>query len=77
MAAADLGGGSDEGGCAFPGAEDDEEEETLPKPELEDCSRVLTTSRGHVITAPVVPATLNEGEERVMHYYQGTNHCCG
>ena len=65
MAAADLGGGSDEGGCAFPDAEDEddeEEEETLPKPELEDCSRVLTTSRGHVITAPVVPATLNDGE---------------
>ena len=62
--AADLGGGlSDEGGgSAFPDAEDDdeEEEETLPNPELEDCSRVLTTSRGHVMTAPVVPATLKD-----------------
>jgi hypothetical protein len=29
-------------------------------PELEDCRRVLTTSRGHVITAPVVPAALKQ-----------------
>lgn len=28
------------------------------KPEDEDCSRVLTTSRGHVTIAPAVPATL-------------------
>ena len=64
--AADLGGLSDVGGCAFPAAEDDDEEddETLPNPELEDCRRVLTTSRGHVMTAPVVPATLIEGKER-------------
>ena len=56
--AADLGGGlSDEGGCcAFP--DEDDAEETFPNPELDDCSRVLTTSRGHVMTAPVVPATL-------------------
>lgn len=64
-AAEDLGRGPDDGGCAFPDDEDDDVEETLPKPELEDCSRVLTTSRGHVMTAPVVPATLKErGEEK-------------
>ena len=52
---------SDEGGCcAFPDedGEEDDAEETFPNPELDDCSRVLTTSRGHVMTAPVVPATL-------------------
>ena len=60
--AADLGGAlSDEvGGCAFPDEDNDEDdaEDTFPNPELDDCSRVLTTSRGHVMTAPVVPATL-------------------
>ena len=33
-----------------------------PNPELEDCRRVLTTSRGHVRMAPVVPPILKRGK---------------
>ena len=32
----------------------------VPKPELEDWRRVLTTSRGQVTMAPEVPATLKK-----------------
>ena len=60
VAATDLGGVGSE---AFPAEDEGEtpfEETSLPNPELDDCSLVLTTSRGQVMTAPVVPATLEQ-----------------
>ena len=39
------------------------------KPELDDCRRVLTTSRGHVTIAPAVPAVLKNKENCKVYFF--------
>ena len=47
-----------------------------PNPELEDCRRVLTTSRGHVRMAPVVPPILKRRKtDRFMDEDQKVCYC--